>query len=371
MQAAHASHYYKALMSTSTGLLPQLQLKEINLTNRDKRAPYRPNNPATAANDHCGQRKLHLVEALFLAQVLNQLARNHHWDRVNPMARVIYAGAAPGDHIPALVQLFPMFTYDLWSPPDNQFVEALTEVTQVSLHQDYFTAEAAKTYLDDPLPLVFISDIRTVSAGRSKPSNQDVIENNQLQLSWVRLLNPVSAMLKFRPPFPDRNTATGDDYNYVRGALWKQPWAPVESAEVRLVLTGNYYDTMTYSRRQHEEVMAYHNTVARPQRYLNPVTNANAPIAATVPNNWDGVMTLNIYAYVAFVLNTYGFRVIPGTKTGAGLALLNEDTANLPETVCTMASRGGGRGAVRMNPKAKSRVQIYPTLIVNLAERRA
>jgi len=171
---------------------------------------------------------------------------------------------------------------------------------------------------DDP-DLYFISDIRTTSDGTG-PSSFDMIWNSAQQMDWHMKLQPVASMFKFRLPFwnespdilkkflqrskmPDYaesfdNTASVLDFRemfntkkfvFYCGDLLLQPWAPISSTEMRLIVSGDgkiqgdgnkknmpckpiddgpfgLYELNTY-----ENTMFYYNKILRNfQLYSNP-----------------------------------------------------------------------------------------------------
>ncbi len=74
--------------------------------------------------NHWGQRKLLLSEIEFLTV------------HGSPGCVVIYAGAAPGTHIPYLVKLFPeVKCFVLYDPADF----AVTNSERIEVHQGFFT----------------------------------------------------------------------------------------------------------------------------------------------------------------------------------------------------------------------------------------
>lgn len=191
---------------------------------------------------HIGQRKLLLNEIIFLTN------HGHLSDTV------VYAGAAAGIHIPLLSRLFPKHKFILWDPA--RF--AIQPTDKIEINNDFFTHEVAKKYNK----VLFISDIRSGSENQSfEEFEQEVITNNDWQRDWVHIMKSPMAMLKFRVPFTAKSA-----YKYLAGEIYMQPWAPVDSAETRLITDGTQeteYDVHDYENRTF-----YLNNVTREFTYF-------------------------------------------------------------------------------------------------------
>ncbi len=214
--------------------------------------------PATAAT-HWGQRKLLLSEIDLFT-------------RFRPAERytVVYAGAADGRHMPILTEMFPNIVMHLYDPRPfypgianeriiiNSFVEDETK-------RGWFTDAVARHYATtdgmwNGTNLVFVSDIRT------EPTESEIEANQRAQERWVRTMRPRWSMLKFKTPYPDYKGP--QYYKYMVGDIRLQCWAPVMSAETRLItryedvaLTGNYPMNL------YERNCAWYNYVMRPHDF--------------------------------------------------------------------------------------------------------
>lgn len=166
----------------------------------------------------------------------------------------IYAGAAPGSHIPYLKKLFPHISYILYDPRD--FSKKLDNVADTYVYQEYFTDEVAtklkETFKDEDI--YFISDIRTVV------TEDDITSDLDMQKKWVEILKPKYSMLKFRLP------RTNPTYKYLSGDVYLQIWSPISSTETRLMVPENH-KTVTYDVDQYEGQLQYFNRIARVQYY--------------------------------------------------------------------------------------------------------
>jgi hypothetical protein len=224
------------------------------LSDIDKELKYRNSNDKFVYRRHMGQRKLLMNEILFL--VLHG----------NKATKVVYAGAAPGLHIPWLSKLFPRHKFDLWDPASF----AIKETDKISIHQGYFNDEVAEQYRGQKI--LFISDIRSGSDEmKFEEFEEEVKKNNQWQMDWINIMTPEMSMLKFRIPF----NVVGD-YEYLQGEIYLQPWAPINSSETRLITDGK--TLTTYNSTSYENKMFYFNHVIREFAWFNHnVSTASSP----------------------------------------------------------------------------------------------
>jgi len=197
--------------------------------------PYVRNENKFRTNLHLGQRKLCMNEVQFLTNFLKTK---------NDACYIVYAGAAPSNHIYILHELFPNVKFILVDP--NTFViniesrdithydiasenivylkkNVKTMNANLVLHEmeyklemtdfikntdyayylieDFYTNELSELFTNlDDMPIYFWSDIRTSIDGKSA-SDFDITWNLSQQHNWVLLLKPVAFMLKFRCPY--------------------------------------------------------------------------------------------------------------------------------------------------------------------------
>jgi hypothetical protein len=180
-----------------------------------------------------GQRKLLIAEVGFLTR-FGHLSRE-----------VVYAGAAPGVHIPLLAHLFPEHRFTLYDSGRFLFFgypETWPRITRV---ERYFGNADAERLAERGV--LFISDIRTgatdAEAGARAPADM------RRQKAWVELLRPAAASLKFRLAW------SGGTTQYFGGTLRLQAWAPKSTNETRLEFVGvppaEGWDNEGYDRKLH------------------------------------------------------------------------------------------------------------------------
>jgi len=221
---------------------------------------------------HWGQRKLFMSELWFLTKY-GDLG-----------SCVVYAGSAPGTHIPFLSHLFPTHKFILVDPSDFDMKYVGEETVTVERTKNYIKNDnkirAFQEYFDDDLAkdianqhddILFISDIRTAD---TKTQDQEMIEimvykDNVKQKDWINIMKPKKSLLKFRCPYPDRENGKKNLVMF-DGDIYLQPWAGPTSTETRLIP----YDSLTeveYDNVKYEEQLCYHNDVVRRAYYSQPI----------------------------------------------------------------------------------------------------
>lgn len=206
--------------------------------------PYRPKPYQNRRSLHIGQRKLLLSEVDFLT------------DHGRPSMTVVYAGSAPGIHVPFLASLFPTLRFELYDPRRFYLRGGSADVlARIKIHQKYFTDKVAKTYAKRG-DILFISDIRTGIPGTPQMETR-VAADMDMQETWVNIISPQAAMLKFRLPYSQDQSV-----DYMQGDLRLQTWGPHSTTEVRLVVTPPFA-RVSYLPRDHENRMYYLSAILR------------------------------------------------------------------------------------------------------------
>ena len=243
-----------------------------------------------------GQLKLFTSELSFL---------NRYWNSSEvPDPVIVYVGAAPGNHIYFLSRMFPMAKFYLY---DKQPFDARLEtLPNVVIQQRYFEQDDIDTFKERD-DVFFISDIRNIKYTKDENTEdterlntQIVLDDMNLQMSWVKEIKPVKALIKFLLPYI--YSWNPDTYmTYMDGDIYKQPWAGQTSTECRMVpdleLTPKNWDYKTY-----ESMMFYQNNVIREHvKFVNPLTNIMEPISKDLGllNDWDStVFTMTVKDYL-------------------------------------------------------------------------
>lgn len=234
----------------------KLGLEFVTKYNESKeRIPYRDAKGENQSAIQWGQRKLLLSEIEFLTKY-------GHLSNV-----IVYAGAAPGTHIPLLCMMFPSHTFHLYDPaPFGYNVTNYTsDNNTVNIYNEFFTREIAEFWSGQNV--LFISDIRTGDSQRMTFEHLEnkISEDMQFQLEWCTLMLPIVSSLKMRLTW-DHNIKTTE---YFDGELYFQCWAPNRSTELKLITTQKQVkeymrgEVKVYNNLEYEERCYYHNTVRR------------------------------------------------------------------------------------------------------------
>lgn len=261
--------------------LSKFDHKCLYLSDDDQRRVYHRRTNDSKTCIPWGQRKLLLVETLFLTLYVDRIE--------NP--KIIYAGAAPGKHIEQLSKMFPTCEFYLWDPNDFH----IKANKNIHIYQEYFTDEIAQKW-SNRNDVFFISDIRTADyekINNSEENEKQIMEDMFRQQKWYEIINPFKALLKFRLPYSDHNMPM--KIKYLSGLLLKQSWAPQTSTETRLIPDGKYteWDSIKY-----EEQMFYFNSIIRETfRYDNPFKTI-FPLNDELINDYDSMSEV-------FILSEY------------------------------------------------------------------
>jgi hypothetical protein len=223
--------------------------------------PYRRRNNEEKTSISWGQRKLLLSLVSFLSKHLDK-------DIKNP--RVIYAGASPGIGIGIAAKLFPNVTFHLYDPAPFQ----IKTKDKVILYRKKFTNEIAQFWAEKQKQdnnILFISDIRTADYTKAKDledNENQIMQDMQLQKTWVEIIKPCKTQLKFRLPY----TLPGfpNEVEYFDGLIYLQCFCPQTSTETRLVLESPNLVYKKYSCEKYQSQLFYHNIVIREKnKYIN------------------------------------------------------------------------------------------------------
>ncbi len=221
----------------------------------DKEMQYYRRNNEFKYVTHWGQLKLLLSEIQFLTIALQKITNSKKFV-------FVYAGAATGEHIPYLRNLFPTIDFLLYDPAKFNIKES----EGIKIINDYFLDKTAfeikEKYRD--CNILFCSDIRTEdSSDDNNPFNTselDIQENMKMQFGWWKIMEPDLAMFKFRLPF-DKNKS-----NYPEGMICIQAFCGAKSTETRLIVEKNA-KYISYDNNKYESQLFYHNVVNRKSEF--------------------------------------------------------------------------------------------------------
>jgi hypothetical protein len=224
---------------------------------------------------HWGQLKLLLTEIEFLTLIEKYKSEIQN----NTRTTFIYAGAAPGDHIPYLARLFPNVIFELYDP--NDFI--VKDTKMIKTHVQFFTdkdAEYWESSKHNDKFIVFCSDIRMEPA-----TEENVQKNMDMQLDWWKIMQPELSMVKFRLPWKQGKTL------YPDGDIYIQPFPGPTSTETRLIFKKGA-KLIDYDNIKYEEQCFYHNTTTRCMYYDHELPNCR--LEKNVDNCYDCASLVNI-----------------------------------------------------------------------------
>jgi cap2 methyltransferase len=234
-------------------------------------------NDAVKTVVHWSQRKLLMAEIEFLTMMEDSVLAN---------AVVIYAGAAPGTHIPYLMSLFPTVSFVLVDPKrfctELRALEAPTLILVNKLFTDDLAKRLKRQY--DDKNILFVSDIRTANPDRMLDFEVEACVKADMknQMRWHQILDPHRSMLKFRLPWNVPGSRYEETTEYLDGDIYFPVWGPRTTTECMLITkhgAGRIRDTglkrsrtvvtglRTYNNKKYESQNLYFHRVLRPSLY--------------------------------------------------------------------------------------------------------
>ena len=201
---------------------------------------------------HIGQIKLFLTTLQFLTKYVPKNKETH----------ILYPGSAYGYNIHILSKLFPNCYWYLIDPLPY-YKQLYNNDKILHMSNTFFTdkdAEFFKNKLKNKFT-IFICDIRNTFADKDWNIHEIRIDKDMsYQYNWCKIFNANISFLKFRIP---RFT---NEYTYLNGELFIQPFSPITSTETRLVVHKNAKDKIYYLD-DYEDKMYYHNRILRVCNY--------------------------------------------------------------------------------------------------------
>lgn len=231
----------------------------MHLSSASCRLPYRKKPCEIKPQVHIPQLKLFLSELKFLMEFAG-------FDR---QMNVIYIGAANGKHIVYLANLFPKLSFYLFglTPDANEFNHVDNIITFSDSFKHFSTDQAAIFSRGSlfKMQLLIISNIRSGGSPRyGYDFDSCCAKDMEDQLTWVRLIQPDAALLKFHLSCKPGKT------------IWLAPcsekhilFAPFSSksgTELQLV-TIDPWKMREYDNTMIEEQMYYFNNFTRVCQY--------------------------------------------------------------------------------------------------------
>ena len=143
-------------------------------------------------------------------------------------------------------------------------------------------------------------------------TEQSIINDMNLQASFMEYMRPVKAMLKFRVPYYDdeyckSQRASGNEcyFPYYKGSLLLQPYAPLSSTEMRLITDISETKNYNYNCKEIEYKMFYFNTEIRNKQGENNINwdaKQEAAIINRFKSKYPSYSTWNILNYISNII---------------------------------------------------------------------
>lgn len=208
---------------------------------------YRSRKDEMKSVVHWGQRKLMIHEIEFLTLYAEE------------GILCLYAGAAPGTHIPFLAELFPEIHFVLIDPAHF----SIESSAQITIRQEFMSESVANEFKH--MKTLFISDVRSVDCRLLDSQNVEigVARDMNAQMQWYHILEPVAGLLKFRLPWSDGITP------YLSGKVFLPVWGPQTTTESRLLVTTK--ECIDWDNKKYMEQLFYFNNITRLCAYKHQV----------------------------------------------------------------------------------------------------
>ena len=242
--------------------------EHLTMGGNDKQLEYQEKHEKKTTV-HWGQLKLFLSELEFF---------NLYWNpKEVPHPNIVYVGAASGVHINLLTELYPTFKFFLYDKPELpiEFDKSLRENPKIKIFERYFDANDVK-YWKNQQGVFFISDIRNLkynipnangsykdmNSEESKKETEKMVEDDmRLQETWVREINPVQSLLKFRLPYC-YPWVKNFGFLYLDGLVYFEQWTRENSTEFKLV-PHKPFKERNWNIKIHESMNYHHNRIVR------------------------------------------------------------------------------------------------------------
>ncbi len=209
---------------------------------------YKLENALGSFNCHHGQRKLFFTMLEFMSMCALRMKMTD--------CIVVYVGAAPGYNMRMIADMFPTAHYLLIDPAPFD----IKETNNITLWRTLFDDDKIQSVLDlqrikKRAHILFVSDIRL------NPAQEDIARDMLMQQRWGIKMNASSMMLKFKLPYygmdstnkivedaqrlvniqnavevPKTKPPGATHYLYLDGTIHLQLYAPLRSAETRLIV---------------------------------------------------------------------------------------------------------------------------------------
>lgn len=271
---------------------------------------------------------------------------------LDKMPLILYVGAAPGRHIPAMARRFPACRFELYDPANfdqrlRDFAASAETGGRVTIVQDFFDDTTVQRIRDRKsiAPIIFVCDIRTADPQQMGSEEvEEFIERDMArQRAWVEALQPDLSLLKFRLPW-----GPGES-RYLSGKVLVQAFPPCTSTETRLVVSRKDLDQADtkYDQEVYEQQLMFHNTVKRAQLHCHGVPSSGPGAVVGLDRCFDcAALAATVRSYLGVRRGIPPHSVsnqAVGEEISAIIAEITESGRTLATQYHVSSSRHGGR----------------------------
>lgn len=252
-----------------------------------------------------------------------------------PRPIMVVAGGAPGNHYISILRMFPTMELHLYDsntfifdkPYGAQYKEEFKG--RVHIHSEWFNHHTAQHWGREEYKkrgIIFTSDIRSQSHENVTPDEyyDAIVSDNRDQELWVRTIDPIFAVLKFKVPIRRLESGREDEYNTpymgMDGYVMRGIWGRLGTTECRLIpikkSDGTYAERVWDGIKFRDRNLAHNYTKRVPNAYKNIYTNDQTEtIEGDLTNDYDSVATI-------FVLRDYLIKCGIESPTESQIILL-------------------------------------------------
>lgn len=213
---------------------------------------------------------------------------------------VVYAGCSNGRHIKILSDMFQNIEFHLYDI--GQFDNLVVNHPRIKLNHYYennitqdrgnFTEKVAEYYksISSNNIIVFISNINSDTI-----TEQTTNLNQRQQENWIKIMNPVMSMLRFRVPYLNKEI-----YSYLDGEIRFNCWDRQYTDETRLIVFPPF-KSKNINYTSYREQLSWYNLLLRNHDMSNEyLENFDIPLRMTVKQFWKRYLQEDINITLGF-----------------------------------------------------------------------
>lgn len=221
---------------------------------------------------------------------------------------VVYIGAAPADHLSKIAELYEFLEFHIYDEIEFSHdlqTYAFTSGGRVKLFDFIPSDEHLKGYSDKRERIYLVSNYTNpsirVKQDYSKLASRDQqkakLDFHMLKESCVRddasknikiaqVLNPVAALLKFRPPHVHKGEMKRIEFTFFNGEVMMPIFGGPKTSECRMIVT-NYDDVIDWDYEFFTRKLNTWNDKIREMQAYNPFTGNPNPLPNQLGNQME------------------------------------------------------------------------------------